>query len=301
MVQVLLDVEFLKPGERFEPAILDKLRSADGLAFFVSPASLQSARAMVELQGFAEASDKAIFPILINGAGYRDLPRGLDNYQPLLVENDSAIPAAAAKLAVVLHSRIRQPRELTPEAERRATDFAAGIAADIRRPVTDPAKAANSIFLVHGHDHGFRDEVSRYLQTLGIRSVILSQVAGGSQSLLLKFQTHAAQAKFAIVLLSPDDVGASRRQYENGERGGTQTLKYRARENVILELGFFYGFLGWENVFVVQKPAEHTWPDFERPSDLAGADFFGTESETDWRDELTKRLRQAGLLQSPEN
>jgi predicted nucleotide-binding protein len=300
-VQVLLDVEFLKPGERFEPAILAKLRSADALVFFVSPASLQSAWTRAELQAFGEASDKVIFPVLINGEGYDNLPSDLAQYQALLIENDSAIPAAANRLAEALASFISRPRELTPEAERRASDLAAGIADGIRRPVVDPAQAANSIFLVHGHDHGFRDEVQQYLQTRGIRSVILSQVAGGSQSLLLKFLTHAGQATFAIVLMSPDDVGASRRQYENAERGGTQTLRYRARENVILELGFFYGSLGWENVFVIQKPAEHTWPDFERPSDLGGADFFDTEGETDWRDELTRKLRQANFLASPEN
>jgi predicted nucleotide-binding protein len=105
----------------------------------------------------------------------------------------------------------------------------------------------------------------------------------------------ASQAKFAVVLMSPDDLGASRLQYENDKRGGEQTLKYRARENVILELGFFYGRLGWDHVFVVQKSAEHPWPDFERPSDLAGAVFFETSAELDWRHGLSEKLREAEL------
>jgi predicted nucleotide-binding protein len=297
-VQVLLDIEFLKPGERFETEIRAKVLTADALVCFVSPASRQSQWSSAELRAFAEASDKIIFPVLINGAGYRDLPPGLARYQAVLVENDSAVPAAANELAEALASLRPRPKELSPEAEQGATDLAASIAADIRTPAADPATAANSVFLVHGHDHGFRDEVDQHLQTLGIRSVILSKAGGGSQSLLLKFQTLASQARFAVVLMSADDVGASRRQYEDDERGGTQTLKYRVRENVILELGFFYGQLGWENVFVVQKPAEHLWPEFERPSDLAGVDFFDTAGETDWRFELTKRLREAELLLS---
>src|SRR5271165_3535384 len=295
-IQVLLDIEFLKPGERWDKVILDNVRSADALVFFVSPPSLQSKWVGAELLAFGQASDKVIFPVLINGAGYHNLPFDLARYQALLVENDSAIPAAADRLAEALGSFLHRPRELSPEAERRATDLAAGIAADIRRPAIDPAKVASSVFLVHGHDHEFRDEVDQYLQTLGVRSVILSKMGAGSQSLLLKFQALATQARFAVVLMSADDIGASRRQYENAERGGNQTLRYRARENVILELGFFYGRLGWENVFVVQKPAEHTWPDFERPSDLAGVDFFDAVGEIDWRYELANKLRDAELL-----
>jgi len=297
-VQVLLDIEFLKPGERWDKVILDNVRSADALVFFVSPTSLQSQSVSFELRAFGEASNKVIFPVLIHGADYHDLPPGLANYQALLVENDSAIPVAANELAKALALFLSRARELSPEAERRATDLAAGIAADIRNPIIDPDKVANSVFLVHGHDHEFRDEVDQYLQTLGIRSVILSKVGAGSQSLLLKFQTLATQARFAVVLMSADDVGASRRQYENAERGGHQTLRYRARENVILELGFFYGKLGWENVFVVQKPAEHTWPDFERPSDMAGVDFFDIVGEIDWRYELRMKLHDAELIVS---
>ena len=159
----------------------------------------------------------------------------------------------------------------------------------------DPLKVTNSVFLVHGHDHAFHDEVEQHLQTLGIRPVVLSKVSGGARSLLDKFETLATQASFAIVLVSPDDLGASRLQYENQDRGGEHTLKYRARENVILELGFFYGRLGWDHVFVVRKSAEHPWPDFEIPSDLAGAVIFETSAEVDWRDELGEKLREAKL------
>jgi predicted nucleotide-binding protein len=306
-VQVFLDVEFLKPGDRFEKAILDKVRSADALVAFVSPASLHSKWVETELIAFSAASNKSICPVLINGADYHDLPASLAEYQALKVENSSAIPAVAHKLAETLSARLsgsrklspEADRELSPEAERRATVLAAGIADGIRARVFDPAKAANSVFLVHGHDHGFRDEVEQHLQALGIQPVILSKVGAGSQSLLYKFQTQASQARFAVILMSADDLGASRLQYENSERGGEQTLKYRARENVILELGFFYGRLGWENVFVVQKPAKYTWPDFERPSDLAGAEFLDTSGELDWRQILREKLVEAKLLISP--
>ena len=44
---------------------------------------------------------------------------------------------------------------------------------------------------------------------------------------------------------------------------------------------------GWDGkpVFVVHKPAEHVWPDFERPSDLHGVVFLDVTGELDRRAE----------------
>ena len=149
--------------------------------------------------------------------------------------------------------------------------------------------------MVHGHDLLLRDEVSDFLNTLGLEPVILSQADAGARTIIEKFEMLAAQAAFAVIVMSADDLGAARRQYEQSPEAGSNTLKYRARENVILELGFFYGRLGWENVFVVQGPPPQAWPDFERPSDLAGVEFFTIGGERDWREGLSDRLTRAGL------
>lgn len=105
---------------------------------------------------------------------------------------------------------------------------------------------------------------------------------------------HAEEAKFAIVLISPDDKGASNREYDFA---GVQTLKYRARQNVILELGFFYGRLDWENVFILEKHTPEPWPLFERPSDLAGIDFNVVDPSQEWKVRLRKKLAASGLTQ----
>jgi len=219
-------------------------------------------------------------------------------FQAVVVNDDSEISDVARQVAdVVLRgSRARAP--LSHEAQERAERRSQGIADDIRRSGGPSAESArNAVFLVHGHDLEIRDDVERHLRMLGVEPVILSKMGGGSRSLLDRFETLAFQARVAVVLLSGDDVGASRRQYEDTDRGGEKTLKFRARENVILALGFFYGKLGWENVFVVQRPPEHSWPDFERPSDLAGVEFFEMSGDSDWRAELAESLGTAGLLQ----
>jgi predicted nucleotide-binding protein len=299
-ISAWLDVEGLMPGEQWMREIERQLLGADALVYFVSPASARSEWMERELSAFVSASHKPVFPVLIGGSDAGALPFLLTAVQALDLRDPMEAPRVAAVIAEALRTRGRPAAApLPPEAEHHAAQLSRDLAENLRasgRP--DPSVAPpNSVFLVHGHDHSFREEVEVYLRSLGIEPVVLSKVGGASRSLFQKFETLAQAAQFAVVLLSADDLGASRRQYEGGEDlGGQKTLKYRARENVILELGFFYGKLGWERVFVVHRPAEQVWPDFERPSDLAGVVFFEFSGDSDWREELRTTLTEAGLV-----
>lgn len=296
-VRALVDIEFLQPGQRWDHVIFQHLTAADGLAVFLSLASRSSDAVATEFMAFASAGQKPIFPILIGGADYSDLTPGLDKYQALIVRNWSELPAAAVQVARVMLERIGAPIPLSDEANLKAAQVSREIATSIREGGRAAAEAAgNAVFVVHGHDLALRDAVVETLRRLTIEPVMLAKSGSGSRSLIDRFESLAHQARFAVVLLSPDDMGAARRQYDDPQRGGENTLKFRSRENVILELGFFYGKLGWENVFVVQKPPEHAWPDFERPSDLAGVMFFEMAGESDWKAELAESLQKAGLL-----
>ncbi|MGH9278127.1 MAG: TIR domain-containing protein [Acidimicrobiales bacterium] len=337
-VRALVDVEFLQPGQRWDHVIFQQLTAADGLAVFLSPASRTSDAVAAEFMAFADAGQKPIFPILIGGADYSDLAGGLDHYQALIVRDWAELRGAAGQVARVMLERIGGTAPLSDEAKEKAARVSRGIATTIREGGRDASgTAGNAVFIVHGHDLALRDAVEETLRGFGIEPVILSKAGGGSRSLVDRFESLAHEARFAVVLLSADDMGASRRlsqystadtwrpqhlgadvprgpdvgvrqdpaailrqparrQYDDPQRGGENTLKFRARENVILELGFFYGKLGWENVFVVQKPPEHTWPDFERPSDLAGVVFFEVTGDSNWKAELAESLQKAGLL-----
>ncbi|MBU0742054.1 nucleotide-binding protein [bacterium] len=100
--------------------------------------------------------------------------------------------------------------------------------------------------------------------------------------------------KFAIVLLSADDIGAARRQYD-AEGVGERALQFRSRRNVILELGFFYGLLDWRHVFVLLKEAAEVYPNLELPPDLSGAVYDRIEDAGQWRDVLRDKLGEAGF------
>ena len=66
-------------------------------------------------------------------------------------------------------------------------------------------------------------------------------------------------------------------------------LKPRARQNVILELGYFLGALGRDRVCVLHKDK------VELPSDIHGVLYVPMDSSNGWKFELTREMKQAGL------
>jgi predicted nucleotide-binding protein len=187
---------------------------------------------------------------------------------------------------------------VSPVESAETPTIAATIAQEVRqvRQVDQgESEPPNSVFLVHGHDPIAISEMEDYLAGLGVKTFILSRTGGPTQSLLQKFFQSAADARFAIVILSADDRGASRLQYD-AQGVGNLALQFRARQNVILELGFFYGFLGWENVFVLYRPPLEVYPNFERPSDIEGAVFDTMDPTGAWRESLKRKLVEAGFV-----
>jgi hypothetical protein len=102
------------------------------------------------------------------------------------------------------------------------------------------------IFLVHGHDQAALQETARFLERLDQDILILREQPNQGRTIIEKFEEYA-DVGFAVVLLTPDD------------RGGTATQAYdaqrpRARQNVILELGYFLGRLGRKRVCALYRP-----------------------------------------------
>lgn len=90
-----------------------------------------------------------------------------------------------------------------------------------------------NVFIVHGHDHKLLLELKDYIQnTLDLGEArVLMQKPSGITVLIEKFRLHAAEIDIAFVLLTPDDSVAA-----NTDPSVRRT---RARQNVILELGYF--------------------------------------------------------------
>jgi predicted nucleotide-binding protein len=138
----------------------------------------------------------------------------------------------------------------------------------------------DKVFIIHGHDEGTKEKVARFLEKIELKPIILHEKPNEGQTIIEKFEKHSLDVGFAIALLTPDDVGNSKLYKEN--------LNYRARQNVILELGFFIGKLGRKRVCAMLGK------DVEIPSDYSGILYISLEEET-WQYKLAKELKTAGF------
>jgi predicted nucleotide-binding protein len=297
-VQLWVDTEELRPGASWRDEIERGLLDSIGLLVFVSPNSVRSSWVVSELALVARRSDRLIIPIILEHVP--NLPPQLANRQWIDLTEElgtKQILEAVSKIADALEGHLSRHASGRIVAPAEASTIAGEIAADVRRSVQigdDDGNSKQSIFLVHGHDSDAVAKLQEFLARHKVEPIVLSKIPGASQSLLQRFLTAASNAKFAIVLLSADDLGASRRQYEL-PKVAEHALQFRARQNVLLELGFFYGHLGWENVFVLYRAPDADFPNFERPSDLDGVVFDTLDTDGTWRDALTSRLRSAGF------
>jgi len=135
-------------------------------------------------------------------------------------------------------------------------------------------------FIVHGHDEGARESVARFVEKLGIHPIILHEQASGGRTIIEKLERNS-DVDFAIILLTPDDVGA--------KATAKDALQPRARQNVVLELGYFIAKLGRSRVCALHKAS------VELPSDFLGVIYISLDEGGAWRVLLAKELREAGF------
>ena len=136
------------------------------------------------------------------------------------------------------------------------------------------------VFVVHGRDEGTKNIVARFLETLSLEPVILQEQPNEGRTIIEKFEEYA-QAGFAVILCTPDDVGALATEQEG--------LTLRPRQNVVLEWGFFLGRIGRERVCALVKG------NVEIPSDYAGVVYIDLDDSGGWNMKLARELSKAGL------
>jgi predicted nucleotide-binding protein len=167
-----------------------------------------------------------------------------------------------------LRSRISELEEETMEMA-----LASGEEGVVNRDVT------RKVFVVHGHDYGSKETIARFLSQLGLDPIILHEKPNEGRTIIEKFEHHANVA-FAVVILSPDDVGWAKAAPEIQEQ--------RARQNVIFELGFFVGKLGRKRTLALLLHG------VTKPSDFDGVLYIPMDSDS-WKMDIVKELKAAGM------
>lgn len=139
----------------------------------------------------------------------------------------------------------------------------------------------NQVFVVHGRDEAIRERVARLLERLGLEPIILQEQTDRGRTVIEKFEDHALEVGYAVILLTPDDFGRGPDEHDWPEDPN------RARQNVILELGYFMGALGRDRVSAIY--VEGT----DLPSDIHGLLYI--RFDADWELRLAREMRDAEL------
>jgi predicted nucleotide-binding protein len=137
----------------------------------------------------------------------------------------------------------------------------------------------NKVFVVYGHQQQARTSLDAMLRRWGLEPLILDQLPSEGKTIIEKLEKHTADCQFAVVLATPDDVGH--------RAGHLDEQAYRARQNVVLELGMLLSKLGRSRVAILLHQQEN----MERPSDIQRLIYIP------FKDNLE---RDAGLLLAKE-
>jgi len=140
-------------------------------------------------------------------------------------------------------------------------------------------RSPNRVFVVHGQNESARTAVVSFLESVGLVGIVLHEQPNMGRHLLTKFIQEADLVTFAVVLMTDDDMGS--------RKGGT--LAPRARQNVILELGYFLAHLGQAKVCALITPG------LETPSDFDGIVYIRMDDEQRWQLELKRELLAARM------
>lgn len=148
-------------------------------------------------------------------------------------------------------------------------------------------KSKEKVFVVHGHDTVSREQLELVIHKLGLDPYVLANTGGGGLTIIEALESeiggHPDAARFGIVLMTPDDVGYSKRD-------GEGKAEPRARQNVVLEMGMLISSLGRPNVAILKKGH------LEVPSDADGILYIGFNDHVkETVPRLAERLNHAGF------
>ncbi len=151
---------------------------------------------------------------------------------------------------------------------------------DLKKSSSKFDTVSRKVFIVHGRNNEAQQTISRFLEKLDLQPIILHEQPNKGKTIIEKFETYS-DVSFAVVLLTPDDQGF--------QKNSSKEIRDRARQNVILELGFFLGRLGRSRVCPIY------WEGVEIPSDYDGVVYVPFDEADGWKLKLAREIKQAGI------
>jgi predicted nucleotide-binding protein len=139
------------------------------------------------------------------------------------------------------------------------------------------------VFIVHGHDEAVKLAVADTLKKLELDYIILHEQPDEGKTIIEKLEKYSGNSDigYAVVLLTPDDVGKS--------KDDESEPKPRARQNVVFEMGYFISKLGRANVRALYSKG------VELPTDYQGVLYTLLDDAGAWKYELADELEASGF------
>ena len=148
-------------------------------------------------------------------------------------------------------------------------------------------KSFKKVFVVHGHDTELKNDVELFLRSIDLEPIVLHRELDEGLTIIEKFEKHS-DVIYAIVLLTPDDIGYTVNDKDKNEKD--RKVELRSRQNVIFEFGFFVGSISRKNVCCIYKEG------VTLPSDLNGLIYKKVKKSVEEIGlPLMKELKNAGL------
>lgn len=146
-------------------------------------------------------------------------------------------------------------------------------------------KPKSKVFIVHGRDNEVKQEVSRFIESMGLDVIILHEQASSGMTIIEKIEHYSNEADFAVVLYTACDHG-------RGVHESKISPRNRARQNVVFEHGYLMAKIGRRNVCALVKG------DIETPNDISGVVYVPLDQTGGWKMELSKELKACGYTLS---
>ena len=145
--------------------------------------------------------------------------------------------------------------------------------------------SSQGVFIVHGRDYPILDQVARFLGKHGLKAIMLKDQPNEGLTIIEKLEKITDNVNYTIALLTPDDVGGLASLNKN-------YISPRARQNVIFEIGYFFGHLGRKRVCML------LYQGVEMPSDLHGLAYVELDDGNTWENKLLTELKQAKIVRA---
>ncbi len=214
----------------------------------------------------------------------RQLMRAIEKVVVFIRSNDFANGKAHLKALEHLAEQVGDLSEFRSREDKHAQRMAQR---SFTETVTKLLNEHRKVFVVHGWNAQMRDGATSLLGRLRLDYVVLQDERNGGATVVEKFLREADDCDYAVVILSGDDLATPK---------GSELPRLRARQNVVLELGYFLGKIGRRNIVVLHEEGAS----IEMPSDLAGIVHIPMDTHGAWKHRMIRELRDVGAYLPPQ-